>query len=63
MSYHATLHTSKGPIRLILEVEKTPHTVTNFITLAQEGFYDGVNFHRVIEDFMVQTGDPTGTGS
>jgi peptidyl-prolyl cis-trans isomerase B (cyclophilin B) len=37
--------------------------VTNFITLAQEGFYDGVSFHRVIEDFMVQTGDPTGTGS
>lgn len=63
MSYHATLHTSKWPIRLILEVDKTPHTVTNFITLAQEGFYDGVSFHRVIEDFMVQTGDPTGTGS
>lgn len=63
MSHHATIHTSQGPIRLILEVEKTPYTTTNFVTLARNGFYDGLNFHRVIEDFMIQGWDPTGTGS
>lgn len=63
MSHHATIYTSQGPIRLILETEKTPYTVTNFVTLANNGFYDGLNFHRVIEDFMIQGGDPTGTGA
>lgn len=61
--HHATLYTSKGPIRLILESEKTPYTVTNFVTLAQEGFYDGLTFHRVINDFMIQGGCPLGTGT
>ena len=63
MSPHATIHTSKGPIRLLLELEKTPYTVTNFVTLAQEWFYDGLNFHRVIPDFMIQGGCPLGTGT
>lgn len=61
--HHATLHTSKGPIRLTLESEKTPYTVTNFVTLAREGFYDGLTFHRVINDFMIQGGCPLGTGT
>lgn len=63
MMHHITLHTSKGPIRLILESEKTPFTVCNFVTLAQEGFYDGLTFHRVINDFMIQGGCPLGTGT
>lgn len=63
MTHHATIHTSKGPIRLTLESEKTPFTVTNFVTLAREGFYDGLTFHRVIEDFMIQGGCPLGTGT
>ncbi len=62
-SHHATIHTSQWPIRLILESEKTPYTVANFVTLARQWFYDGLNFHRVIEDFMVQAGCPHGTGT
>lgn len=61
-NYQATLHTEKGDIKIELFVDKTPVTVNNFVFLAQEGFYDGVIFHRVIDDFMAQTGDPTGTG-
>ncbi|MCP3963144.1 MAG: peptidylprolyl isomerase [bacterium] len=60
---HATIHTNKGDIRLELAPEKTPLTVANFVNLASRGFYDGVAFHRVIDNFMVQGGDPTGTGS
>ncbi len=63
MSHNAIIHTSKWPIYLILHADKTPYTVANFVTLAQEGFYDGLNFHRVIEDFMVQAGCPQGTGT
>ena len=63
MSHNATIHTSKGPIRLILHVQETPYTVGNFITLAKNGFYDGLLFHRVIENFMIQTGCPLGTGT
>ncbi len=63
MSHHATIHTTKWPIRLILEVEKTPKTVKNFLNLASNGFYDGLTFHRVIDNFMVQTGCPHGTGT
>lgn len=63
MSHHATIYTSQGPIRLVLEAEKTPFTVANFVTLAKNWFYDGLQFHRVIEDFMIQWWDPTGTGS
>jgi cyclophilin family peptidyl-prolyl cis-trans isomerase len=59
----ATLQTSKGAIAIELFDDDAPKTVENFRTLAQKGFYDGVVFHRVIPDFMVQGGDPTGTGS
>jgi peptidyl-prolyl cis-trans isomerase B (cyclophilin B) len=59
----ATLHTSKGAIGLELHDEDAPKTVENFLKLARDGFYDGVVFHRVIPDFMIQGGDPTGTGS
>jgi len=59
----ATMQTSKGPIELELYPDDAPKTVANFVELAATGFYDGVAFHRVIEDFMVQGGDPTGTGT
>jgi cyclophilin family peptidyl-prolyl cis-trans isomerase len=59
----ATLHTSKGAIAIELFDEDAPKTVENFKKLARDGFYDGVIFHRVIPDFMIQGGDPTGTGS
>jgi cyclophilin family peptidyl-prolyl cis-trans isomerase len=62
MSYEATLHTDNGDIKLALFADKTPNTVKNFVFLAREGFYDGTIFHRVIGNFMVQGGDPTGTG-
>ncbi len=58
----ATLHTNHGAIALELYPEDAPKTVENFLTLARDGFYDGVIFHRVIPDFMIQGGDPTGTG-
>ncbi len=61
-SYSATIQTAGGDIVLQLFADKTPKTVNNFVFLAREGFYDGVVFHRVIENFMVQGGDPTGTG-
>ena len=59
----ATLHTSQGDVAVELFDEDAPKTVENFRKLAGEGFYDGVIFHRVIPDFMIQGGDPTGTGS
>jgi cyclophilin family peptidyl-prolyl cis-trans isomerase len=59
----ATLHTNHGAIGVELFDEDAPKTVANFVTLAGEGFYDGVTFHRIIPDFMIQGGDPTGTGS
>src|SRR5579859_1436231 len=59
----ATLHTNHGAIALELHDADAPKTVANFVDLARKGFYDGVIFHRVIPDFMVQGGDPTGTGS
>lgn len=62
-SYFATIKTNEGDIVLQLFADKAPSTVNNFVFLAREGFYDGVTFHRVIENFMVQGGDPTGTGS
>ncbi len=60
--YYATIKTNKGDMRLELYADKAPMTVNNFVFLAREGFYNGVPFHRVIKDFMIQTGDPTGTG-
>lgn len=61
--YTATLHTEKGNLVLELFADKAPRTVNNFVFLAREGFYDGVIFHRVIANFMAQSGDPTGKGS
>ena len=58
----ATLHTSEGAIEFELYPDEAPKTVENFVKLARDGFYDGVIFHRVIPDFMIQGGDPTGTG-
>lgn len=62
-SYQATVQTQNGDMVFQLYADKTPLTVNNFIFLAREGFYDGVIFHRVIANFMVQGGDPTGTGT
>ena len=58
----ATIHTNHGAIEVELFDEDAPTTVENFLKLARDGFYDGVIFHRVIPDFMIQGGDPTGTG-
>jgi len=60
---NATLHTNHGPIEVELFDEDAPKTVENFLKLARDGFYDDVIFHRVIPDFMIQGGDPTGTGT
>ncbi len=59
----AVLETSKGTIRLNLFAEKTPLTVANFVNLVGRGYYDGLKFHRVIPDFMIQGGCPLGTGT
>jgi cyclophilin family peptidyl-prolyl cis-trans isomerase len=59
----ATLHTNHGAIAIELFDDDAPKTVENFLKLARDGFYDGVIFHRIIPDFMIQGGDPTGTGS
>ena len=59
----ATMHTNHGPIVIELFPDDAPKTVANFEKLAGDGFYNGVIFHRVIPDFMIQGGDPTGTGS
>jgi peptidyl-prolyl cis-trans isomerase B (cyclophilin B) len=60
---NATLHTNHGQIEIELFDEGAPKTVENFLKLARDGFYDDVIFHRVIPDFMIQGGDPTGTGT
>ncbi|MBN2587018.1 MAG: peptidylprolyl isomerase [Candidatus Fermentibacteraceae bacterium] len=60
--YRVTIETEIGDIELELYPEYAPKTVNNFVFLAKEGFYDGIVFHRVISDFMIQGGDPTGTG-
>lgn len=59
----AVISTNYGDITVQLFPEQAPKTVENFVTLARRGYYDGVNFHRVIADFMIQGGDPTGTGA
>ena len=63
MNITAVIDTSKGPIRLNLYPDQTPVTVASFVNLAKRGFYDGLNFHRVIGDFMIQGGCPMGTGT
>ena len=60
--YKARMETDKGTMVIELFADKTPLTVNNFVFLAREGYYDNVIFHRVIDNFMVQGGDPTGTG-
>lgn len=60
--YSATLHTNHGDIEMALQPERSPITVNNFVFLARDGYYDGVIFHRVVPGFVVQGGDPTGTG-
>lgn len=59
----AVVHTSMGDIKIKFFPEEAPKAVENFKTLAKDGYYDGITFHRVINDFMIQGGDPTGTGS
>lgn len=59
---HATIETNHGTVKIELFEDSAPKTAGNFITLAEKGFYDGVIFHRVIDGFMIQGGDPTGTG-
>jgi peptidyl-prolyl cis-trans isomerase B (cyclophilin B) len=61
-TYKAVIKTSRGAIELELYPQHAPKTVNNFVFLAKEGFYDNVSFHRVIKNFMIQGGDPTGTG-
>ena len=63
MSLFANFETDRGPVRVELYPEKAPLTVANFVNLAKRGFYDGLNFHRVIKDFMIQGGCPQGTGT
>ena len=62
-SYRCTIETGKGNIEIELFADAAPNTVNNFVFLANEGFYDGINFHRVIDNFMIQGGDPTGSGA
>lgn len=61
-TYSATLHTNHGDIELSLAAERSPIAVNNFVFLARQGYYDGVIFHRVVPGFVIQGGDPTGTG-
>ena len=61
--YHANIVTEKGTVRIRLFAREAPETVNNFIFLAREGYFDGTTFHRVIEGFMAQGGDPTGMGT
>ena len=61
-TYSATLHTNHGDISIEFDAVKSPQSVNNWVFLARDGFYDGVIFHRVIQNFMIQGGDPTGTG-
>jgi peptidyl-prolyl cis-trans isomerase B (cyclophilin B) len=62
-SYNVKMETSQGEIELELYPQYAPKTVNNFVFLIREGYYDGVTFHRVIKNFVIQGGDPTGTGS
>ena len=61
-TYFATVDTTLGTFKIQLFTDESPKTVNNFVFLSQQGFYDGVIFHRIIKTFMIQSGDPTGTG-
>ena len=61
--YTATIHTNYGSFKVVLLPSQAPIAVNNFVFLSRDGFYDGVTFHRVIEGFMIQGGDPTGAGA
>lgn len=61
--YVAIMETTKGTIKLELFASEAPKTVNNFVFLARDGFYDGVKFHRIVKDFMIQGGDPLGNGT
>ncbi len=61
--FSAVVHTVRGDIHLRLFAAEAPLTVANFVNLVRRGYYDGLKFHRVLEDFMIQGGDPTGTGT
>jgi peptidyl-prolyl cis-trans isomerase B (cyclophilin B) len=60
--YKATLDTDRGEIELALDASRAPRSVNNFVFLARDGFYDGLAFHRVVDDFVIQGGDPEGSG-
>ncbi|MBV9524798.1 MAG: peptidylprolyl isomerase [Candidatus Dormibacteraeota bacterium] len=60
--YQATIATDKGDIVIALDPSKAPKSVNNFVFLARDGFYDGLTFHRVVDDFVIQGGDPEGSG-
>jgi peptidyl-prolyl cis-trans isomerase B (cyclophilin B) len=60
--YRATIATDRGDIDIALDQSRAPKSVNNFVFLAREGFYDGLTFHRVVDDFVVQGGDPEGSG-
>ena len=62
-NYSLSVETNKGTIEIELFANDAPNTVNNFVFLSREGFYDGITFHRVIDNFMIQGGDPTGTGT
>lgn len=62
VEYEAVIDTNKGQFTVALLAKEAPKTVNNFVTLAKDGYFDGIVFHRIIEPFMIQTGDPTGTG-
>jgi peptidyl-prolyl cis-trans isomerase B (cyclophilin B) len=62
-TYVATIKTSRGDVKVALFAKEAPNSVNNFVFLSREGFYNGTKFHRVIANFMVQGGDPTGTGT
>ena len=62
-TYHVVIKTNKGDVHLELNPAEAPMTVNNFVALARDGYYDGVTFHRVVPRFVIQGGDPTGTGS
>ncbi len=63
VAYTATLETNHGPVEVAFFPEDAPKAVNNFVNLAKEGFYDGTTFHRIVKGFVVQGGDPTGSGS